>query len=154
LAARLHDRFHLLTGGSRAALGRQRTLEAVVAWSYDLLTPSEQQLFRALSVLPDSFPLEAAEAVASGNDGDVLETLGHLVDQSLVLAVPSNAYRYAMLETIRQYGRERLVEANESQVAHAQLTAWIMELTSALERDMRTARQDASIRAVIPERSN
>jgi predicted ATPase/class 3 adenylate cyclase len=154
LAERLHDRFHLLTGGSRAAMGRQRTLEAVVAWSYDLLTPSEQQLFRSLSVFPDSFPLEAAEAVATVHDGDVLQTLGHLVDKSLVLAQPSSAYRYGMLETIRQYGRDRLVETNESEDAHARLTAWIMTLTGALERDMRTARQDSAIRAVIPERSN
>jgi predicted ATPase/class 3 adenylate cyclase len=154
VAARLHDRFHLLTGGSRAALGRQRTLEAVVAWSYDLLTDQEQQLFRVLSVFPDSFPLEAAETMAAGDDDHALDTLGHLVDKSLVFALPSAAYRYGMLETIRQYGRDRLVEANESHDAHAKLTVWAMTLTGALERDMRTARQDAAIRAVIPERSN
>src|SRR5262249_7448573 len=122
--------------------------------SYDLLTPSEQQLFRALSVFPDTFPLEAAEAVATVHDDDVVEILGHLVDKSLVLAQPSTTFRYGMLETIRQYGRDRLVEANESEEAPARLTAWIMTLTSTLERDMRSARQDSAIRAVLPERAN
>jgi predicted ATPase/class 3 adenylate cyclase len=155
LADRLHDRFRLLTGGARTALGRQRTLEAVVAWSYDLLSNEERWLFRYLSVFPDSFTLEAAEAVAPTNDQDVIELLGLLVDKSLVSILPrGDSSRYQMLETIRQYGRDRLVEHQESDDAHAQLLGWIMTLTEQLERYMRTAQQDAAIRAVLPERSN
>ena len=154
LAARLHDRFRLLTGGARTALGRQRTLEAVVAWSYDLLDPNEQRLFRVLSVFPDSFPLDAVEAVAPTGDIDVLETLGHLVDKSLVVAVRESSYRYRMLETIRQYGRDRLLQLGDLNDAHAQLLSWVMTLTAELEQTMRSPRQDAAIRAVIPERSN
>jgi predicted ATPase/class 3 adenylate cyclase len=156
LAARLHDRFRLLTGGARTALGRQRTLEAVVAWSYDLLTPSEQRLFRYLAVFSDSFPLDAVEAVAHADEQrDVIDTLGLLVDKSLVLKLPhGTGSRYQMLETIRQYARDRLVEQDESDHAHRQLLAWVLTLTVQLETDMRTARQDAAIRAVLPERSN
>jgi predicted ATPase/class 3 adenylate cyclase len=153
VADRLHDRFRLLTGGARTAVGRQRTLEAVVSWSYDLLDPVEQRLFRRLSVFPDSFSLEAAECVAA-DKRDVIELLGHLVDKSLVVAVPGEGYRYQFLETIRQYGRERLLEHDESVDTHAQLVDWILALTSRLEREMRTARQDAALRAVLPERAN
>jgi non-specific serine/threonine protein kinase len=105
-------------------------------------------------VFPDSFPLDAAESVAATDEADVLETLGHLVDKSLVLALPGTTYRYRMLETIRQYGRDRLLEHDEPDDAHSRLLAWIMTLIVQLEQDMRTPRQDAALRAVLPERSN
>jgi predicted ATPase/class 3 adenylate cyclase len=154
LAERLDNRFRLLTGGSRAAIGRQRTLEAVVAWSYDLLAPPEQWLFRRLTVFPDSFPLDAVQSVAD-DEIDVLETLGHLVDKSLLVpTLVGGEYRYRMLETLRQFGREHLLKHGEAEKAQDRLLAWVLTLADRLERDMRTSRQDAAILAVLPERAN
>jgi non-specific serine/threonine protein kinase len=113
LAARLDQRFHLLTGGSRTALPRQQTLQATVEWSYELLTVAEQTLFTRLSVFAGGFTLEAAEEVCAGGAiaaEDVLDLLARLVDKSLVVAETdaAEAPRYRLLETLRQYGRERL----------------------------------------------
>ena len=111
---RLHDRFRLLTGGSRSSVARQRTLEGTVDWSYDLLSETERRVLRALSVFPGGWSLEAAEEVCSG-DGvakdDMLELLSHLVDKSLVVVEDDGAggRRYRYLETVRQDGRDRLL---------------------------------------------
>jgi len=119
LRDRLDQRFRLLTGGSRAALARQQTLRATVDWSYSLLTVTEQSLLRRLSVFADGFDLDAAEAVGGQEDIDVFDVsglLGSLVDKSLVLAEPTDqagALRYRLLETIRQFAAERLVETGE-----------------------------------------
>ena len=116
IEARLQDRFRLLTGGARTAVARQRTLEATVAWSYDLLSDVERRLLSRLSVFPASWTLEAAEQVC-GDDGineqDVLDLLSRLVDKSLVVVDDEFAgeRRYRFLETVRQYARERLVQA-------------------------------------------
>ena len=113
---RLNDRFRLLTGGSRTALARQRTLEATVDWSYDLLSATERRLLCRLSVFAGGWTLEAAEAVCAG-DGiratAMLDLLSHLVDKSLVVNEqdPSGTLRYRFLETVRQYGRERLLRS-------------------------------------------
>ena len=123
LRDRLDQRFRLLTGGSRAALARQQTLRATVDWSYSLLTEAERSLLRRLSVFADGFDLDAAEAVGGVDDIDVFDVsdlLGSLVDKSLVLAEPADpaggaggALRYRLLETIRQFAAERLIEAGE-----------------------------------------
>jgi predicted ATPase/class 3 adenylate cyclase len=118
IAARLDDRFRLLTGGSRAALPRQQTLKALVGWSHALLQDTERILFRRLSVFSGGWTLEAAEAVCAG-DGldayDVLDLTIQLVDKSLIIADEQDAQqRYRMLETIREYARECLVEAREA----------------------------------------
>jgi predicted ATPase/class 3 adenylate cyclase len=158
VSARLDDRFRLLGAASRAHPDRQRTLEAVVAWSYDLLADDERAVFRCLSVFPDTFSLEAAEAVAGSGSVDpavVLDALTQLVEKSLVVAVPGDdGYRYQLLETLRQYGDRRLQEHDELSSANAALLAWVLTLVDVLERDMRTPRQDAAIRAVLPERAN
>ena len=109
IAARLDDRFRVLTGGSRTALPRHQTLRALIDWSYDLLSPLECALLRRLSVFAGGWTLEAAEQVCG--DVDVLDLLPRLVDKSLVL-LDESGLRYRMLETIRQYaarqvGRER-----------------------------------------------
>ena len=118
---RLDQRFRLLTGGSRTALGRQQTLEATVDWSYSLLNGAEQLLLRRLSVFAEGFDLEAAEAVCGFGDIEALEVtdlLGSLVDKSLVVAEPSGgALRYRLLETIRQFAAERLAEAGADEAA-------------------------------------
>jgi predicted ATPase/class 3 adenylate cyclase len=116
---RLDQRFHLLTGGSRNAVPRQQTLLATVDWSYSLLTASEQKLLRRLSVFVDGFQLDAAEAVCACGDLDVFavtDLVASLVDKNLVVAEPGDrALRYQLLETIRQFAAERLVESGGSE---------------------------------------
>ena len=113
LEARLDERFALLTGGSRAALPRQRTLRAMVDWSWELLSDAERAVLARLSVFAGGFGLAAAEAVAAGPDvppGEVLELLGVLVDKSLVqFGDPATGPgRYRLLETVRQYAAGQL----------------------------------------------
>jgi predicted ATPase/class 3 adenylate cyclase len=118
---RLDQRFRLLTGGSRTALERQQTLRATVGWSYSLLTGAEQVLLGRLSVFAGGFGLDAAEAVCGSGGIDVLDVadlLGSLVDKSLVVAEPAGeTLRYRLLETIRLFAAERLVEAGEDEAA-------------------------------------
>jgi predicted ATPase/class 3 adenylate cyclase len=121
LRDRLDQRFRLLIGGSRAALARQQTLLATVAWSYSLLDRAEQRLLLRLAVFPESFDLAGAEAVCgvAGIDRlDVAGLLGSLVNKSLVGTEqgPENL-RYRLLETIRQFAAERLAEADDEAAA-------------------------------------
>jgi predicted ATPase/class 3 adenylate cyclase/DNA-binding CsgD family transcriptional regulator len=120
---RLDQRFRLLTGGSRTAVARQQTLRATVDWSYSLLGGAEQLLLRRLSVFPEGFDLDAAEAVGGFGDLDALDVaglLGSLADKSLVGAEPAGGtLRYRLLETIRQFAAERLAEAGEDEAAAA-----------------------------------
>lgn len=116
---RLEDRFALLASGSRAARPRQRTLRALIDWSHELCTPAERLLWNRLSVFAGDFCLDAAEAVGAG-DGiardEVLDLLDRLVVQSIVLPTEREGLpRYRLLETIRQYGRERLAESGQEQ---------------------------------------
>jgi predicted ATPase/class 3 adenylate cyclase len=116
IAVRLRDSFRLLAGGSRSALPRQQTLRALIDWSHDLLSDGERALLRRLSVFCGGWTLDAAETVCVGSgieEGDVLDLLTALVDKSLVTYDQAGAGRYRMLETIRQYARERLAEAGE-----------------------------------------
>lgn len=117
LSRRLDERFRLLGGGSRRAQERHRTLLATVSWSYDLLEPAEQAVFRRLAVFPASFTLEAAEEVADQDDEpvDVTDSLLGLVDRSLVQFDP-NEGRYRLLETLRQFAADRLGESGETEV--------------------------------------
>jgi predicted ATPase/class 3 adenylate cyclase len=116
ITERLNDRFHLLTGGSRTALPRQQTLRALIDWSYDLLDDAEKILFSRLSVFAGGWTLDAAEAIGAKNDiapGNVLDLLTGLVQKSLVIPDESDD-RYDMLETIREYGGDRLRESGEA----------------------------------------
>ncbi len=141
VAERLDDRFQLLTGGSRTALPRHRTLRATIDWSYDLLAQEEQVLFRRLAVFAGGWALEVAEVVCSEpvkgqhsascvlHPAGVLDVLTALVDKSLVVAEPSgNATRYRFLETVRQYAREKLLEANESEAYSRRHLDWFLQL--------------------------
>lgn len=114
LSERLSDRFGLLTGGSRTAQPRQRTLTGLIDWSYELLTPQEQSVFSRLSVFAGGFSLDAAEAVSADEDIDgieVLDLLASLTDKSLVIARTSlRNERYHMLESIRAYAFGKLKE--------------------------------------------
>ena len=116
IAQALDDRFRLLTGGGRTVMPRQQTLEASVAWSHELLDDQERVVLRRLSVFSGGFTLESAEAVCSDDVVDsyaVLELVTRLVDKSLV-QVDDECSRYRLLETIRQYAGERLVQSGES----------------------------------------
>src|SRR5439155_1706231 len=118
IAARLDDVFGLLTSGSRTALPHHRTLRSTIEWSHGLLTEQEQILFRRLAVFAGGFTIDAAEAVAEGgaiSAREVLDLLSGLVDKSLILLeTEALEARYRMLETIRQFARERLEEAGEA----------------------------------------
>jgi predicted ATPase/transcriptional regulator with XRE-family HTH domain len=113
IAARLEDRFRLLSGGSRTALPRHQTLHGLIDWSYDLLSEKEGALLRQLAVFSGSCTLEAAEAIYK--DEATLDLLSQLVNKSLILVEqqPGIETRYRLLETIREYAREKLVEAGE-----------------------------------------
>ena len=119
IARRLDDAFRLLTGGSRTALPRHRTLRATMEWSHGLLSAREQVLLRRLAVFSGTFALDAVEAVCSGDPldvDDILDGVAALVDRSLVVMnAGEGEARYHLLETVRQYGRERLAEAGEEQ---------------------------------------
>ena len=111
LAEGLSDAFTVLTSGPRTAAPRHQTMRAAVDWSYQLLEPDEQRLFRTLSVFAGGFDLAAAEAVWGSG---VLGLLSALIDRSLVLAEPDGAaMRYRLLEVLRQYGQARLTENGE-----------------------------------------
>ncbi len=114
IRARLDDRFQLLTEGKRTSPVRQQTLHAAIDWSYQLLADDEAALFERLSVFAGGCTLEAAESVctADGLDAPIVELLTRLVDKSLVVVepAPSGAVRYRLLETLREFGRDRLGE--------------------------------------------
>jgi len=115
IAARLDDRFALLTSGSRIAPSRQQTLRATLDWSYELLTETERELFRQLSVFVGGFTLEALESVALlDSTQSILDALSRLVDKSLLLVEQQDQPRYRFLEPIRQYARDKLNESRES----------------------------------------
>jgi predicted ATPase/class 3 adenylate cyclase/Tfp pilus assembly protein PilF len=117
--SKLDNRFRLLTGGSRTALPRHQTLRALIDWSYDLLTLQEKSLLCRVSVFAGGWTLEAAEAVGIGPDveyGEVLDLLMSLADKSLVVAEQEHGHtRYRLLETVRQYARDRLLEIGEGE---------------------------------------
>jgi predicted ATPase/DNA-binding SARP family transcriptional activator len=130
IAARLGDRFRLLTGGSRTALPRHQTLQAVVEWSWDLLAEDERRLARWLSVFLGGCTVDDAEAVCGGD----LDALSGLVDKSFVALA---ADRYTMLETIRVYAAERLAEAGEAETVRAAHAAHFLALAETAEPALR-----------------
>jgi predicted ATPase len=141
LGSHLDDCFALLTGGARTALPRQRTLEATVAWSYDLLGERQRGLFNRLSVFAGGWTLDAAEAVCATafvEARHVAEDLAALVDKSLVVrdVLESGRTRYRLLETLRQYGRNRLSEASDAAAVRDAHLSWAVELAEEAERHL------------------
>ncbi|MCB0183361.1 MAG: AAA family ATPase, partial [Caldilineaceae bacterium] len=145
IAARLDDRFRLLTGGSRTALPRQQTLRAMIYWSWDLLSEPECTLLRRLAVFFGGWSLEAAEAICADETlpvYDVLELLTHLVEKSLVvMEEQAGAARYYLLETIRQYAREKLLEAGETEPVRARHLRFFLKLAEEAEPKLRMTEQ-------------
>jgi predicted ATPase/DNA-binding SARP family transcriptional activator len=127
LADRLDDRFALLTHGARTARPRQRTLRAVVDWSYDLLFDDERRLFRRLSTFVGAFDLDAVEAICIDDEmpsAEILDVLSALVDKSLVTAPTTGDARYSQLQTLWQYARNRLDESDEADTVRARHAAF------------------------------
>ncbi len=146
IAARLDDCFSLLTAGSRTDIPRHQTLRATMDWSYDLLTGAEQILFRRLSIFVGGFTLEAAEVVCSQGmlRKDILGLIGRLVDKSLVIVeigLEISGSRYHLLETIRQYAREKLLDANETEPLCDQHLHFFMQLAEHTQPIFETARR-------------
>ncbi|NUT93994.1 MAG: AfsR/SARP family transcriptional regulator, partial [Saccharothrix sp.] len=144
LAHRLDDRFRLLTGGSRTALPRHRTLRAVIDWSWELLSDAERTVLRRLSVFSGGASLEAAERVCAGGGvepEDVLELLTALTEKSLVVVVGDHAPRYRMLGTIKEYAQHRLAEADEVDLARRAHLAHFTDLAETAEPHLRSAEQ-------------
>jgi predicted ATPase/DNA-binding XRE family transcriptional regulator len=141
LLGRLERRLPLLTGGARDLPARHQTLRAAIDWSHDLLSPEERRLFRYLAVFSGGFSLQAAEHMAGHEHAskdapaDALEILSSLVDKSLLRAIEppdggseQDLTRFAMLETIREYGLERLQEARETHDARDRHAAWCLDM--------------------------
>ena len=160
IAARLDDRFRLLTAGPRTALPRQQTLRATVDWSYALLAEPERALLRRLAVFAGGWTLEAAEAVAAGDGVQphaVLDLLAQLVDKSLVLAEEGRGaagYRYRLLETIRQYAGDRLREAGEAGRTRDRHLAHALALAEAAEPELRGPESGAVLDRLEAEHDN
>jgi predicted ATPase/DNA-binding SARP family transcriptional activator len=163
LAVRLDDRFALLTGGSRTALPKHRTLRAVVDWSWDLLSASEQVLARRLAIFPGGATLAAIEQVCADArlpSAAVLPALSGLVDKSILAAVESQDgtkgldLRYRMLETVRAYGLERLAEADEQAAARDAFTAYYLNLAETADPELRAAGQRRWLRELTSEQDN
>ncbi|MFI6481688.1 BTAD domain-containing putative transcriptional regulator [Nonomuraea sp. NPDC050663] len=152
IARRLDDRFRLLTSGSRTALPRQRTLLAVVGWSWDLLGEPERVLARRLSAFPGGASLDALEAVCADDSlpaREVIDVVGSLVEKSIV---QQSGDRYQMLETIRAYAADRLAEAGEE--TPARFSAYFLALAEEHEPLLRTGDQLRAIALFDAEHDN
>ncbi len=157
LARRLDDRFRLLTGGSRTALPRHRTLRAVVDWSWELLTDAERTVLRRLSVFSGGVSLEAAERVCAGDEvaqEEVLELVTALAEKSLLVVEGDEVPRYRMLGTIKEYAAHRLAEAGESDLARHAHLAYFTELTETAEPQLRRADQVTWLATLEVEHDN
>ncbi|RKT69765.1 putative ATPase [Saccharothrix variisporea] len=157
LAHRLDDRFRLLTGGSRTALPRHRTLRAVIDWSWELLSDAERTVLRRLSVFAGGATLEAAERVCAGGGvepEDVLELLTALTEKSLVVTVGDHVPRYRMLGTVKEYAQHRLEEAGEVDLARRAHLAHFTDLAETAEPHLRAAEQLEWLAVLEPEHDN
>ncbi len=139
LANRLDDRFRLLTGGSRTALPRHRTLRAVIDWSWELLSDDERVVLCRLSVFAGGASLEAAERVCASDAAE--ELLTALAEKSLVVTEGDQAPRYRMLGTIKEYAEQRLAEAGDTDSARQAHLAYFTELAETAEPHLRRADQ-------------
>jgi predicted ATPase len=160
IAARLDDRFNLLTGGSRTALPRQQTLRASIDWSWNLLANPERGLLRRLTVFAGGWTLEAAESVCSAEGSiesqEVSELMTQLVAKSLVIAnrQPGSERRFHLHETIRQYAQEKLIEAGEQENIRRQHLKYFLDLSGLAEPALRGPHQMEWYNRLIDERDN
>ena len=158
IATRLDDRFRLLTGGSRTAVPRQQTLRAAIDWSHDLLAEEERVVFRRLSIFAGGWTLEAAQAVCGCDPifaDDVLDLLAHLVDRSLIVFDQLDSEtRYRMLETIRQYSRDKLFEAGEDEPIRNRHLDFFLQLAEEAMPELEGAEQVMWLNCLETEHEN
>ena len=158
IADRLNDRFRLLVGGSRTALPRHQTLRATMDWSHELLSKEEKILLRRLSVFSNGWTLEAAEAIGSGDpirSNQVLDLLSQLVRKSLVRAETGGAEaRHRQLETVREYGGERLLESGEAPDVRNRHRDWYAGLAERAAPELIGERQAAWLHRLAAEHDN
>ncbi|MGP3959839.1 BTAD domain-containing putative transcriptional regulator [Nonomuraea sp. 3N208] len=157
VAARLGDRFRLLTGGSRTALPRHQTLAAVVEWSWELFSETERIAARRLAVFADGATLDAAQAVCAG-DGvpgeDVLDLLGALVDKSFLELIETPEPRYRMLDTIRAYAAAALAQSGEAARIRRAHAAHFLTMAETADPALRSSQQLRWMARLEPERAN
>jgi predicted ATPase/class 3 adenylate cyclase len=156
IASRLDDRFRLLTGGSRTALPRQQTLRAMMDWSYELLTERERMLFRRLSAFAGGFTLEAAEAVCPDEQipsYEIVDLLTNLVSKSLVVFRDEEA-RYKLLETVRQYARDKLLETGEAARVRDRHRDWFVAFAERAESALQGPDQALWLKRLETEHDN
>jgi len=158
IAARLDDRFRLLTGGSRIVLPRQQTLRAAIDWSYDLLSESERMLFRGLSVFAGGWTLDSADVICSGKgveSAGILDLLTRLVDKSLVVVeMREGEGRYRLLETVRQYGRDRLLKSKKLDTMRDRHLNYFLNLAEKTAPQLEGAEQAVSLNRLGAEHDN
>ncbi|GAB3969035.1 BTAD domain-containing putative transcriptional regulator [Actinoallomurus acanthiterrae] len=156
LADGLSDRFRLLTTGSRTALPRHRTLRAVIAWSWELLSEHERTVAERVSVLPGGVTAASATAVCAGTAvpaAEIPELLAGLVDRSLLQLAPDPG-RYRMLETLREYGADRLDEAGDLGTVRDLAAGYFAELMARYDPRLRGPGQLAAMRVISAEYDN
>jgi predicted ATPase/DNA-binding SARP family transcriptional activator len=157
ISDRLDQRFSLLTSGVRTAEARQQTLRATVDWSYALLSEPEQRAFCRLSVFHGGWTLTAAEAVLSDDTmpvGEVLGTMGRLVERSMVVAEPGPTTRYRMLETLRQYAAERLGAAADRETLERRHALYYRDFAQEAELALRGPGQRAALKRLRDDQPN
>ena len=157
LAGRLENRFLILTGGGRVALAHQQTLRTATQWSYDLCSPAERLLWARLSVFADSFGIPSAQQVCAGGalDGaDILPALIGLVDKSVVLRPQEDEPRYRLLDTIREFGAERLAESGEQAAVRDRHVAYFLGLAEDFGQHDKDGSQLARFRELRREHPN
>jgi predicted ATPase/DNA-binding SARP family transcriptional activator len=153
IARRLEDRFTLLRGGARDAPQRHHTLHAVVDWSWNLLEPAGQAALQALSIFPGGFTADAAEHLLG--DGDVLQILEHLVDQSLLKVIDTaSGTRFRMLETVREFSTARREAAGETERATSGFLAWVRDFGVAHHEALFGADPFSSVERIRDELDN
>jgi predicted ATPase/DNA-binding XRE family transcriptional regulator len=156
LLARLDRRLHVLTGGSRDLPTRQRTMRDAIAWSYDLLTEPEQALFRRMAVFIGGWTLDAAEAVGGQDESDVMETLQGLIAASLVQSAEQadGERRFTILETVREFGLERLTSAGETHEAGSRHASYFVAMAQAGGAELASAAPGKWLARLESEQAN
>jgi predicted ATPase/class 3 adenylate cyclase len=158
LAQRLNERFKILTGGSRTALPRQKTLAALIDWSYDLLAEQEQSMFNRAAIFAGSFTLDAATHVCAGDglhDDDVIDLMCSLADKSLVVIdTDEDEERYQLLESTRQYGLKKLAASGECERLEQRYAGHYMELAGRFDRSLSTMELSTWLATVERELDN
>ena len=153
---RLDHQLTILTGGARDLPGRQQTMRGALDWSYDLLDDNERAVLRRLAVFSGGCTLEAAEAVCGLGCEDVLDTLGSLVDNSLLKqrVQGDGGARFTMLEVVREYAEEMLEASGEADIVRLAFARYFMQMVEVADADIRSGKQVEAVRRVSREQAN